>query len=325
MKSLLPLKLAALAAAIVIAIFPSGATAAPASLERSATDAGPPATTTSTTTPATQSTASSTPSPSSPSAPPPEFDNKTFEVELKRFEAIHTELVASHARLAESIEKALANQPFVRSEVRELAFERDHAEMLRQLRSSIELLATLEALNTTATKLVADITATFNGKPVGSALTASESLRIRASETQAKIQKDLERLRTFKSAVNDTLIEDVHKYNLKISFRSLVGMSWIAAFLVMVGVFSYLLWKGKLHVPEGATMQFIAVILIVFVIILFGITDVMGENGVTGIIAAIAGYILGKSGADSSSSNIAQVIRAARGEPEPTRPGGPAT
>lgn len=242
-----------------------------------------------------------------------EYDSATFKAEIDRLEAVYTNLANLHSKLAEPVEKALTNRPFVRSEVRELAFEKNHTEMLYQLRSSIELISTIEALNVTATKLVAELNA-LRGIPPGPSLAAYESLINKASAIQEKIQKDLSKLRDYKTTVNDTLIEDVHKYNLKISFRSLVGISWIAAFLLMVSVFCFLLWNGKLSIAPGSTMQFIAVILIIFVIILFGITDVMGENGVTGILAAIAGYILGKSGTDGTN-NVAEIIRAARGEP----------
>jgi hypothetical protein len=249
--------------------------------------------------------------------PDPSLPDPAVLTKITALEADHKKLSDSHAELARPLEEALANRPFVRSEVRELAFEKNHAEMLNQLRSCIEMLSKFEALERPAVNLVEDVGALRSESLNKELYSMFDSLMIKSEALRSKIQSDLTKLRVFKTMVNDTLIEDVHRYNLKISFRSVVGISWIAAFLLMVGVFSYLLWKGKLMIPEGATMQFIAVILIIFVIILFGITDVMGENGVTGILAAIAGYILGKSGTDGTN-NVAEIIRAARGEsPKP--------
>lgn len=238
--------------------------------------------------------------------------NSFNAVDLERWEQEVTNADKEFKELEKDKSELLSVRIFSRDENRGLDFEKHHNEMLQTFTKTGKLLSRFEILSAKTTALSVELdTAKVN-------LSTKEANKLSnlqkdASDLKTLIDKSLKEVMNYRVEMNNQLIEDVHRYQIKNSFRSQVGIAWLICFLLICGGLIYLLKVGVLSAGEPSTLQLVAMILIVFVIVLFGIADVMGENGVTGLLAALAGYILGKSGTTGQVANLAEVIAAAQG------------
>lgn len=218
--------------------------------------------------------------------------------------------------------KLLAVRIFSRGNDRGLDFENHHNEMLGVFTDTAKLLNNLQLISGRSTAVLAQLAPIKGNGILPDQVTKLEQLKKKSAGLQALIDKTISDVSAYRSELNNQLIEDVHRYQIKNSFRSQVGIVWLVCFLAICAGLIYLLKIGVLSARESSTLQLVAMILIVFVIVLFGIADVMGENGVTGLLAALAGYILGKSstGTPDSGSSLADIIAAAQGRNNPKPP-----
>ncbi len=208
---------------------------------------------------------------------------------------------------------------FSRGNDRGLDFEKHHNDMLQAFTDTAKLLNRFHLISGKSTAVLAQLI------PIkGKGLNPDEDVKLdsvknKSAGLQALIDKSLAEVAAYRAEMNNQLIEDVHRYQIKNSFRSQVGIVWLLCFLVLCVGLIYLLKTGVLSASDPSTVQFVAMILIIFVIVLFGIADVMGENGVTGLLAALAGYILGKSTKGGQESNVADIIAALQGHNIPKK------
>jgi hypothetical protein len=241
----------------------------------------------------------------------------------ERLKIIEGEIDAVEAdfnKLEKEKTELLSVRIFSRGNDRGLDFEKHHNEMLQVFTETAKLLNQFQLVSGRSTAALAQLV------PIkGKGLKPEEDNRLqgvknRSNGVQALINKSLAEVAAYRAEMNNQLIEDVHRYQIKNSFRSQVGIAWLLVFLVLCVGLIYLLKTGVLSASEPSTVQFVAMILIIFVIVLFGIADVMGENGVTGLLAALAGYILGKSTKGGQESNVADIIAALQGHNLPKKP-----
>ncbi len=223
--------------------------------------------------------------------------------------------------------KKLTNVPiFLRADTRELDFEKEHIDMLKRYSEVVRVTIKIAENESQMREYLNELDLIHINQ-----LRIAPGIRTKLGELQRKskalldlIETDRIRTEEYRDRMNSALIEEVHKYQIKLSFRKLVGLWWAVGFVLILCAFLlvfYIILKrsGGKETPKveqmarlfgsNGALRLIAVVMIIYVVLLFGVTDVIGENGVTGILAAIAGYILG-----SSNENLAEVVKAVRGD-----------
>jgi len=139
------------------------------------------------------------------------------------------------------------------------------------------------------------------------------------SDSSKKIEKLLTTTKTtvliltdYKDKLTAYRISHIRKYKLQNRFRETLGWGWLAVVALMVIVIGHLIKNGDIKVGEGITLHLVSVVLIVFVVVYLTITEVISENGATGLLASLAGYILGKTTSVRDDEKIADIINASR-------------
>lgn len=231
-------------------------------------------------------------------------DNKSTDIERQksykelnlRVSDLETKLVSLDGEKRELINVTI----FTRGNERGLDAEKLHSEMLGKLTAAGKLLSAYQELRK-GFESEKEKSSGVMSNNVSSDLKQSFDKRIQEIQAGiASIDGSIAEVTGYRNDINNQLIEDVHRYQIKNDFRFRVGGFWLVALVIICAALLYLVYIGVLKAGESSSLQLFAMILIIFVIALFGMADVMGENGVTGLLAAIAGYILGKSSGSNS-------------------------
>ena len=216
-----------------------------------------------------------------------------------RFQRIMSDLDKLEKRRTEDVSTGIYNT----SEDGRLDFEDHHEKMIAGLTRATDFSRKYRFLSGELSQLakeIFDIGSTITLDMKGEGVLRCRLMEKEVTEAATLCQRSLDEVTEYRNSINDTLIETVHRYHVRNNFRFFMGAGWFGCFVVLALV-CFSLFKRKILVPQdSSSLQLVAMVMIIFVVMLFGITDVIGENGVTGILAAIAGYILGKSSLNDS-------------------------
>lgn len=238
---------------------------------------------------------------------------------LKQAEEEYTEIFDS-----KELTEILAIEVYQKGLNTEMDFSRDHSTMLKNFtklnsysNKLLLFLSSFKRIHEEAIILKGRVGTVEPGEVVtgesGNFFEVLEKIIIKSQQLSYATQESLELINTKREKINSTLIEQVHHYNLRNNYRQWISLGWAAAFILLIVFSSYLLKKETIVLPKESTFQTIALVFILLALVLFGITDVISENGITGILAALAGYVLGKSSnGEISDERLETIINAVK-------------